>query len=169
MFLLILSFVNVLSFGRGKPNLKPNIYRYLNIHGFSREQVSNDFSIIGQVCLVIPIYSLQQNVTYYRKPIPSYPGQFGLATRHRKLSRGIQGWVGIFWKCLWGGNHHEELFPLLFSCWYHYSAAFSQIHLLLTYTEKGGGNASLRECLRKENGIVRGSPVQIIPHDVKTL
>lgn len=51
----------------------------------------------------------------------------------------------------------------------HYSAAFSRIHLLLTYPERGGGNASLRECLRKENGIVRGSPVQIIPHDVKML
>jgi len=53
VFLPILSFVNILSFGRRSPNLKPNTYRYLNIHAFSGEQASNDFSFVGQVCLMM--------------------------------------------------------------------------------------------------------------------
>ena len=53
VFLPILSFVNILSFARRSANLKPNTHRYLNIPAFSGEQVSNEFSFIGQVCLMM--------------------------------------------------------------------------------------------------------------------
>ena len=53
VFLPILSSVNILSFGRRSPKLKPNTHRYLKIHAFSEGQASNDFSFIGQVCLMM--------------------------------------------------------------------------------------------------------------------
>lgn len=81
LLILVCPSVNVLSFSRGHPNLKPNLHGYMRIHAVFKEQDSNGYLVIGQEHLVISIRFLQQNTVYNRKPIPSYPSQFGLDTR----------------------------------------------------------------------------------------